>query len=52
MYKAAADEAYIMADIEIKNYHGQYNKGLKKLLNRNQNIELPIGNRYGRRRNG
>jgi hypothetical protein len=26
-YKAAADEAYIMADIEIKNYHpGQYNK--------------------------
>jgi hypothetical protein len=36
-YKAAADEAYIMADIEIKNYHpGQYKKRIKKTLNRNK----------------
>ena len=52
-YKAAADEAYIMADIEIKKLPSwAIQQRIKNTLNRNERYELPIGNRYGRRRNG
>jgi hypothetical protein len=51
-YKAAADEAYIMADIEIKKLPSWAIQQIKKLKPKPKNKELPIGNRYGRRRNG
>jgi hypothetical protein len=51
-YKAAADEAYIMADIETKKKTTwEIQNRIKKTLNRNQKYELPIGNPYGRKGN-
>ena len=48
-YKQAADEAFILADIEVKKQTVyQKQRSLKSSLSRNQMYELP-SNRYSRR---
>jgi hypothetical protein len=50
-YKGASDEAYILADIEIKKQDSwTKQRRIKNTLNRNQMYELPVGLYTGRRR--
>lgn len=49
-YKSLADEAYILADLEIKKQTAyQKQNRIKQSLNRNRMYELPIGRRFWRR---